>query len=168
MSGGGSIRFVIPGAPKGKGVATVTKFGTFTPKKTEAEMEAVRLIARTAMNGRDPFGGPVELLIACYMPIPASWSKGKRALALSGHFKPTSKPDGSNIQKLVEDAIQPKPVRPKRKNGKIVVPRVPPPPVKVVLLDDAQIVRWTGWKIYSDNPRIVVQIKEIVPDAFSQ
>lgn len=163
--GGGSIRFVIPGNPKGKGVATVTRFGAFTPKATRAEMEAVRLIARMAMNGRDPFAGPVELLLACYMPVPASWSKAKRALALAGHLKPTSKPDGSNVQKLVEDAIQPEPVRQKRVNGKVVKPKFPAPPVRVVILDDAQIVKWTGWKIYSDNPRVVVEVKEIPTNA---
>ena len=161
-----SVQFVLPGRPKGKSVARVTRFGSFTPAATREEMETLRRIARDAMGGRAPFTGPVELRMCAYMPVPAGFRKAEREAALAGLTLPTIKPDGSNIQKLIEDAIQPPPVpRSKAKVGARA--RAFPPTAlqhalnKVVIVDDTQIVRWQGWKLYSDDPRVVVEITEI-------
>lgn len=152
---GESCRFVVPGAPYGKGVARVTRFGTHIPAKTRAEMDAIRLIARAAMAGREPFTGPVELKIGAYMPVPASWSKRKREAALAGRLLPTTKPDGSNVQKLAEDALLPPRVSKKARQ------HVTEAMMKVVIRDDAQITDWRGWKRYSAEPRLVVVVTEI-------
>lgn len=148
-------RFVIPGAPRGKQVAQITKFGSFIPKKTRDEMDATRMIARVAMAGRDPFLGPVELKLAAYMPIPASWPRWKREAALAHRILPTSKPDGSNIQKLAEDAILPPHLT--KAQRKYVTQSM----MRVVIQDDSQITDWRGWKRYSDEPRLVVVVTEI-------
>lgn len=132
------VRVVLPGPPRGKQVAQVTRRGTFIPKKTMAEMEALRWIAVQAMKRERPFQGPVEIKICAYMPVPPSWPRARRELALANKTHPTSKPDGSNIQKLVEDAL-----------------------IRIVFLDDSQIVRWTGWKVYSADPRVVIEVSEI-------
>lgn len=136
----------------------------FTDKKTAAEMEAVRMIARIAMNGREPFTGPVELKFCAYMPIPVSWSKAKRAAALAREILPTVKPDGSNIRKLLEDGIQPPP-SPKRKKNEtdshFATRRKAWEMIKVIVMDDKQIVRCTDWKLYDASPRVVVEIREI-------
>ena len=69
---GDSVRFVLPGPPRGKGVARITRFGTFIPKESREEMEAMRQIARIAMGGRAPFTGPVEIKLCAYCPVPES------------------------------------------------------------------------------------------------
>ena len=148
-------RFVIPGPPRGKAVAQVTRFGTFIPAKTRAEMDATRMIARIAMAGRDPFLGPVELKLAAYMPVPASWPRWKREAALANRILPISKPDGSNIQKLAEDAILPP------KLTKAQTKYVTQAMMRVVINDDSQITDWRGWKRYSAEPRLVVVVTEI-------
>lgn len=156
---------MLPGAPRGKAVIqgglTASRF---TDKKTKAEMDALRMIARLAMNGRAPFTGPVELRLCAYVGVPKSWTQKKREAALAGRILPTTKPDGSNVQKLCEDAIQPPPP-PKRKKGEsdvsYQVRRRVWETIYVVIQDDKQIVRWTGWKVYAANPRVVIEIREI-------
>jgi Holliday junction resolvase RusA-like endonuclease len=158
-----SVRFVVPGSVRGKGAPKHTRWGTYTDKKSQGEMEAIRAIARRAMNGEPPFTGPVELKIAAYMAVPASWSKAKRAAALAGKIRPTVKPDADNIQKLM-DGVQPPPA-PKRHKFEpeeaYMRRREYWERQKVVLVDDCQIVEWRGWKLYSDSPRLVVVITEL-------
>lgn len=81
--------------------------------------------------------GPLDLVLAIFMPVPASWSKRKRADALSGALCHLVKPDASNILKSVEDAM----------NG-------------VVYADDSQIVSLRITKCYSDEPRVEVSIAQ--------
>lgn len=117
-------------------------------------MDAIRMIARMAMAGREPYEGPVELSLCAYCPVPPSWSQAKQRAALAGDIKPTSKPDLSNIIKLAEDAI----ITPRAKRGK-----TPLVPQKAVIKDDSQIVKVTAWKIYSQSPRLVVMVAEVGP-----
>ncbi len=158
------VRFVLPGAPRGKAVARVTQHGTFIPKSTREEMEALRLIARNAMRGAPPFSGPVHIRLCAYMPVPVSWPQRKRADALAGRLLPVSKPDGSNVQKLVEDAILP-PHIPRAKLQRLTREQIDAARrgPGAVIIDDSQIVRWEGWKLYSDDPRVVVEVIEIDP-----
>lgn len=127
-------------------------------------MDALRTIARLAMRGREPFAGPVEMRLCAYFAVPRSWPQKKRAAALDGLILPTVKPDRTNIEKLCEDAIQPPPP-PKRKKGEAEVSYQVRhrawAQIKVVIMDDKQIVRWTGWKLYGEAPRVVIEIKEI-------
>ena len=168
-----SVKFVIAGPPRGKGAprATVGHNGRAmmnTDTKTRKEMDLVRRLAVEAMAGRRPFTGPVSIKIVVYLAVPKSWSKYEREMALSGRWVPVAKPDGDNIQKLLADAIHPPPP-PRRKAHEIdqvFDARVRAwEKIKVVIVDDKQIAEWHGWKRYSDNPRVVVEVTELRPEA---
>lgn len=138
-------RFVIPGIPRGWKRPGESPFGgrhRFNPRQNEEEQDLMRLIANRVMSGRPPFEGPIDLRMTAYFPVPAGWPKAKRAAAFSGRLFHTSKPDGSNIQKLLEDAFN---------SG--------------VWKDDCQVARWGGQKLYSDTPRLVVEVRPLMePD----
>lgn len=142
----GCIKFVIPGEPRGKGRPRFRiapgRHGafvqTYTPAETRAEEGAVRLIAATAMEGRPPVSGPIELRLCAYRQVPKSWSKKQRELALAGTVVPTGKPDVDNLLKLLADGL----------NG-------------VVWIDDAQVTDAHVYKRYSDKPRLVVEVRQI-------
>lgn len=124
------IEFFVAGPPRGKARPRVTKKGiAFTPAETRNYEALLRLHAQQAMAGRAPLDGPVILEIVALYPIPASWSKRKRAAALCGE-QPLVKPDLDNIAKMA-DAL----------NG-------------VVWVDDAQVVRLIAEKRYSEQPGI--------------
>jgi Holliday junction resolvase RusA-like endonuclease len=137
-----TVRFVVPGKPRGKQVARVTRGGThtFMPDQTADEMEAIGYIASAAMAGRPPLVGPLELRFCAWVPVPSRLRKAERELAIAGVLLPTHKPDGSNYQKLLEDAC----------NG-------------IVWVDDAQVCNWIGFKRYAAEPRLVVTVAELVP-----
>ncbi len=70
-----------------------------------------------------------------YMPIPKSLPKSKR-MALIGECVPhTSKPDVTNLIKFYEDCGN-----------------------KIIFRDDAQICKGSFEKVYSENPRTVINI----------
>jgi Holliday junction resolvase RusA-like endonuclease len=109
----------------------------YTPAATRNEAGVIRQYAEDAMAGRAPFTGAVELKMAMYFPIPSSFSKAKRAAALSGTIRPTVKPDWDNGAKFT-DALS-----------------------KVVWADDKQVTDAFVWKRYSTHPRVVMEIREI-------
>ena len=138
------VRFVVPGKPVGKTVIRARGNQYFVAPKTRAEMDAVRTIAGFAMGGRGPMAGPVELRLCAWVPIPQSWSQRKRALAREGALLPVVKPDWDNIGKMC-DALK-----------------------HVVWNDDAQVTDVHLWKRYSDDPRVVVEIRQIEPGGVGQ
>jgi Holliday junction resolvase RusA-like endonuclease len=71
--------------------------------------------------------------------MPASASKKKQQSMLHGGIRPTKKPDCDNIAKAVLDAL----------NG-------------IAYYDDSQVVTVTVEKLYSDTPRVEVEITEEV------
>lgn len=73
-----------------------------------------------------------------YMPIPKSFPKSKRMALLGDSVPHTCKPDVSNLIKFYEDCAN-----------------------KVLYLDDAQICKGTFEKVYSENPRTVINITAI-------
>lgn len=136
------VRFVVPGMPRGKARPRAAIIAgrprMYTPKVTASEEGAVRLFASRAMQGREPLSGPIDLRIAAYMPVPASWSGRKRSLALDGALMPTGKPDVDNIGKLISDGLN-----------------------HIVMRDDAQVVSLSIWKRYSAEPRVVVEVRKL-------
>jgi len=72
----------------------------YTPKKS-ADYEAA--IADHCPN--KPIEGPLALNLQFGIPIPTSWSKRKKADAMSGVIRPTSRPDIDNYIKAVMDAV---------------------------------------------------------------
>ncbi len=138
-------RFEVPGVPRGQernrhriatGKGGRQFVANYLPKQTRAEQAAVRLFAQQAMEGRPPLEGPIELRMTAYMPIPASWSQKKQAMALAGIILPTGRPDFDNLAKSIADGIR-----------------------QIAIKDDAQVVSAHLWKRYSDRPRAVVELR---------
>jgi len=98
----------------------------YTPKKS-ADYE--RLIAEQCP--KEPMDGPLALNLQFGIPIPASWSKQKKADALYGVIRPTSRPDIDNYIKAVMDAV----------NG-------------LAYHDDAQVVSLFAKLVYSESPHV--------------
>lgn len=138
-----SIEFVVPGEAVGKGRPRAFRMGNgvrmHTPERTARYENLVRLSASAAMAGRAPFAGPVEMDLVIVTVPPASWSKKKRAAALAGEVRPTSKPDCSNVLKGIEDAM----------NG-------------IVFGDDKQVTDVRVRKRYGERAQAMVRVAEAV------
>lgn len=114
----------------------------YTAAKTQTYEAALRTEAALVMcrELRETIEGPVAVKIIAFMQIPKSWSRKKREAAMTGEIRPTTKPDYDNVGKQV-DAL----------NG-------------VVWHDDKQIVEAVIIKTYSDNPRLRIEVSEILPE----
>ena len=131
-----TIHFTVPGPPVGKARPKVVRARngmsmTYTPDKTVAYEELVRLRFQESLQGRpfEPLQGALRIKIFAGYPIPKSTSKKHRAAMLAGTELPTKKPDWDNIGKIICDAL----------NG-------------VVYGDDAQITDPSMRKRYIDGP----------------
>jgi Holliday junction resolvase RusA-like endonuclease len=84
-----------------------------------------------------PLPGAVAVSLDIRLPVPASWSKTRRADALAGRVFATGRQSGDadNYAKAVLDGC----------NG-------------VVFLDDAQVVRLTAQKRYAGTPGVEVRV----------
>jgi len=91
-----SISFVIEGTPVGKARPRVTKFGTYTPKKTLTIEKYVRLLAANEYKG-PPWKGPVKIEISVVYRRPKRLPKGREW--------PSCRPDGDNVEKLILDSL---------------------------------------------------------------
>lgn len=138
------IEFFVPGAPVGKGRPRAARRGAgvvmFTPEKTAGYEALVAATASNAMRAEAGplFAGPLEAVLEMRFPVPASWSKAKRARALAGVEWRTSKPDADNVAKAILDAC----------NG-------------VVFRDDSQVVILIATKAFSEEPGVRVVIREV-------
>ena len=131
------IKFTVPGVPVGKGRPRFTRTGhTYTPEKTAAYEEKVRLCWKT-QSGQGFAGGiPLIASIMAYFPIPKSVSK-KKAAAMEGKFH-TKKCDADNLCKSIFDAL----------NG-------------CAYPDDSAVQIDRCWKVYTNGaPRVEVEIRE--------
>jgi len=123
------IAFIVPGEPRGKGRPRFvrTTGHAFTPERTRRYENMVEMCAVAAMNGREPFTGPVTVRLTARFPIPGSWSKKKNARAVAGLHKPT-RIDIDQICKAALDGM----------NG-------------VVFKDDRQVWGLTAEKVYTSS-----------------
>jgi len=133
----GDIAFVVPGeavpwARSGGGRSTAR----FTPAKQRNYMGALRMFCATAMGGCPPLQGPIELSVMAVYEWPKSWNSKKRARP--GADWKTSKPDATNIVKIVEDALN-----------------------TVAWRDDALVTSLHVWKRYGETPRLSVRIRSL-------
>lgn len=107
------IQFKIPGPPVGKARPRVVRMKngasvSFTPDKTVQYEELVRQRFQAAAKGcRFPDDSALRATIISGYPIPASKAKNKKqqAAMLAGTIRPTKKPDGDNIIKIICDAL---------------------------------------------------------------
>ncbi len=136
------ISFIVYGEPIGKARPRVTRYGhAFTPKKSKDYELAIKEQASLAMNilRLSVSDKPIILEINVFKAITASWTKKTKRMALNGGYPKFRKPDLDNVIKAVKDAL----------NG-------------VVYQDDTQVVKLkSSWR-YDVEPRIEVNINEVL------
>ena len=138
------VKFTIPGEPTGKGRPRFSNVAGFnkahTPEKTANYETLVKWMYHTEC-GDTKFADDAMLdaRMMVYYSIPKSASKKKQAEMLAGKLRPTKKPDIDNVCKIVLDSL----------NG-------------LAFRDDTQVVDCQVRKFYSDTPRVVVTIQDIV------
>lgn len=104
LGSGSEIFFVVMGEPAGKGRPRFTKQGhTYTPPKTAAYEQAVRMAWKHMDGGAIAARSPLKAEIKAYFAVPVSASP-KRAKAMDG-TPCTKRPDADNIAKIILDAL---------------------------------------------------------------
>ena len=136
------IKLLIPGPPCAKQRPRVTRKGfAYTPTKTVAYEILVRELFIVQHPAFAPLTGPVTLRLWAYFPIPKGTSKRTRELMEGGFIRRDKRPDYDNISKAVSDAL----------NG-------------LAYGDDGQITSASIEKLYSDRPRLEVELEECHDD----
>lgn len=132
------VTLTIPGQPVAKGRPRMTRTGrTYTPAKTRQYEAAVKALALHDI-GSVLLEGPLEMHIIMSFRIPKSWPKARREAAWEGRLWHTIKPDASNVQKAIEDALE-----------------------GVIYANDCQICRLRVDKLYSTVPCVTVIVKQL-------
>jgi Holliday junction resolvase RusA-like endonuclease len=138
------VTFTVYGIPVPKARPRFRRIGkfvsTYTAPKTKTYEDQVRDAARLAMGSTEPLETPVSVYFYLSVPVPASYSKKRTQACLSGEEKPIKKPDLTNVGKSLEDGM----------NG-------------IVYKDDSQIVNLHMTKVYSNEPRVEILVKEDLP-----
>lgn len=130
------IIVTIDGIAVAKGRPRIARRGfAYTPAKTRKYEAHGRLAAQLAMGDQPPLDVPVKLTAIIELPVPNSWSGKRKAAALAGDIRPTSRPDLDNYLKAALDAIN-----------------------EIVVRDDSLIVEIAATKTYSTNPRLVLTV----------
>lgn len=124
---------LIPGEPQGKGRPRFWQGHAVTPPSTR---DYEKLVGN-CYYGRK-YEGAISIEIWAFMKVPKSASKKKRELMLTNRIRPTKKPDIDNIAKIILDGLQ----------GK-------------AFEDDKQVVEIRAHKVYSNEPKVAVEVKEI-------
>ena len=127
----------IPGKPRGKGRPRFSRATgrTYTDDATSVYENLVKTIWMTGVGDR--LSGELSVSIEAHYAIPTSKPKKMQAAMRDGSVRPTTKPDIDNVIKAVLDGL----------NG-------------VAYADDAQVVELSASKCYSDDPRVVVIVKD--------
>lgn len=121
-------------------------------KDIDAHKKAIKdaVMETTRAEGIDsnviyPKGTAVEITLIFFLPIPESTSKKKKMRMIFNSIKHTKKPDIDNLVKMVMDALTPKP----RKGDELGA-----------WADDSQVVSLKAKKLYSENPHILIMLRE--------
>jgi Holliday junction resolvase RusA-like endonuclease len=151
--GKGRPRFTVRGKGKAQFVQVYTDSETAAYEEL-IQVEVLRLIGgqalidrtrqikrRTFIEAFKDFGGeplfkcPVRVEMEIQHPIRASWTKAKKAAALSGHIAPTLKPDPDNVAKIWFDAFN-----------------------DCMWKDDTQVIRMSVERSFSEDPSVLVRV----------
>lgn len=96
--------FIVPGQPIPKGRPRVTRFGTYTPKRTQQFEASIRQAWEEAGAVRFPDGTPLFLSVYARFPIPKRTPK-RDAPGMVGAPYLKDHGDIDNIVKAVMDAL---------------------------------------------------------------
>ena len=131
------LTFEVPGEPRGKGRPRFTKTGhTYTDSETKAYEDKIIAYYRRSFGGyKWSDAAYISVKVIAHYPIPKSATKAAVAAMQAGSVLPTRKPDIDNVLKVVLDAL----------NG-------------IAYKDDSRVVDIQGKKVYSDTPKIVIEI----------
>src|SRR5579859_723876 len=142
IAAGETIVIEVAGKPLAKGRGRIGMIQghamIFTPKKTRNHENHIKMEAARAMKGRPPLSGPATMHVIAFVPIPQSFSKKKREMALAGELFPVTKPDLDNYQKSALDGCN-----------------------QIVFVDDNQIVVIHAYKKYSERPRLRIEVRPL-------
>jgi Holliday junction resolvase RusA-like endonuclease len=134
------IKLTIPGVPVAKQRARVTRRGfAFTPSKTVHYETYIQELFAVQYPAFEPLTGPVVLRVWAYFAIPKGTSRKVRQLMENGFIRRDKWPDWDNLGKAVSDAL----------NG-------------LAYGDDGQITSAAIEKLYSDRPRLEVELEEAI------
>jgi len=136
------IRINHYGESVGKARPRVSRHGTYTPRKSARYEHALRMEACRCMAGREPLDCAVAMEVTACLPIPQSWPKRRKQQAEDGLIYATKTPDVDNIAKMAADAL----------NG-------------VVYRDDKRITEMLVRKVYSNTPRLVIDVEPVDGEA---
>ena len=135
------VRMTIHGEPVPQGRPRVyrTKSGVrgVDPPKSRAYKQLIKAGA-SKIYTIDPLTGPLRCDVTVYRPIQKSTSKCKHQQKANGDILPTIKGDVDNYFKAVTDTL-----------------------TGLVWVDDAQIVEAHITKLYSDDPRVVIEVETL-------
>lgn len=140
-----TLKITVPGKPVGKQRPKIFRdshghtHGT-TPEKTRNYEATIRQIFSAAFPDWIPTEDPISLCMMAYFPIPLSWSKKKKALAVSGDLPYQGTPDADNILKCA-DALN-----------------------EIAWKDDKQVVVAHCERYYSEQPRLEIEISKWEPN----
>ena len=131
------IRLIIPSIPVAKGRPRLSKWGTYTPKKTKDYEAYVQSLWAQQYGNMEPSQKPIKCDLTFEFEPPKSYTKTmrKRCLQEIWHVK---KPDTDNLIKSVTDSL----------NG-------------LAYVDDSQIVVMTVEKKYGEESRTVIELFEL-------
>ncbi|MBB1078947.1 RusA family crossover junction endodeoxyribonuclease [Limosilactobacillus sp. STM2_1] len=124
--------------------ATVSRKGqirVYDPLNPAIYKRRLSMTALKYMLGRKPLEGPLSVKMRFYRPVQKSISKKLKQARIEGKERPIVKPDISNYVKSTEDGL----------NG-------------IVWKDDSLIVHEEVDKLYSDNPRVEIEVEKWEPD----
>lgn len=130
------IRFFVPGIPKTKGsVRAMVNPKTSKPfvmRDCKKSKSWEQLVHGAAMDHFDkPLKGPVALVLDWTLPAP-------RTIPIDRLGHPAAKPDGDKLERCVWDAL-----------------------TGVAYVDDSQVVRWGGSKVYGDKPGVDITVMRV-------
>ena len=132
----------IPGDPKSLKRHRTVKVGKFMKEYDPSSEDKSTLVNISYAQRPDkPLGGPISMTVKAFFIRPKShFYTGKRAdiLRTDAPMFKTSKPDASNIVKLLEDAYN-----------------------KIMFHDDSQICMLQVIKLYSETPRTEILIEQL-------
>ena len=112
---------------------------TYTPTKTKKYEETIKYMFQQKYGKKsNPSENEIYIKIDAIYAPPKSYSKKKRQMLIDGQVGYTHKPDCDNIAKAVLDAL----------NG-------------VVWKDDKQVVGLLVFKVYGEEDKIDIEIREV-------